>query len=445
VLQLNTSKPATIALQLGGAWVVGALVLPTVWGVLVAALFAGSAGLLLGIAGISAVAVLAYLIVLVTATRAVSVLGAGAGRRVLWALLVLGGGTAGWALGWAATDVAGLGVSRSQPLTVLLGGVPFAVVAGLFLRGWRYSVTAAGLTVVLLAATVMVLRHESPGEFDNRLAAARVHRETAYAVAIPGYLPADRDYGNGFGGGSFQPRNPSAIPPDRYITIIAYDRLLPGEQMCGQPTAQDSRLIWGDCAVEPGGLVYRHNVIEHGYQVPVGQVYVTVVGTAAVEHDLLRAAALSLHLATDAELAGQAKQTGEYFAAHVPGYVGQVTGIPPGMQYAPADHTGSGGQSVSITLYVSYGGTDSICFGRTQCTPDGPGVTYIRMDDQHGYAVRHDQVEVQVMGGLRVDKALLRQAALDARPATDDELRRVVPPLKPFTPVDRLRHWLRQF
>jgi hypothetical protein len=96
-------------------------------------------------------------------------------------------------------------------------------------------------------------------------------------------------------------------------------------------------------------------------------------------------------------------------------------------------------------LRTSKPATIAIQLGTTTCTPDGPGVTYVRMEDKHGYRVRRDQVDVEVFGGLRVDKALLRQAALAARPATDDELRRVLPPLKPSTPVDRLRRWLRQF
>jgi hypothetical protein len=51
-------------------------------------------------------------------------------------------------------------------------------------------------------------------------------------------------------------------------------------------------------------------------------------------------------------------------------------------------------------------------------------------------------VNVRVLGGLRVDKTLLRQAAVNARPATDEELRRALPPLKPHNLVDRLRQWL---
>ena len=164
----------------------------------------------------------------------------------------------------------------------------------------------------------------------------------------------------------------------------------------------------------------------------------------AVDHDLLRAAALSLHLATADELGGHHEQTGEYYAAAIPGYVGQVTGIPPGTLYAPADYTGNGTQTVSISLYVTYAASDSICFGTTECTPDGAGLTYVRNEDTHGYAAGRDEVNVRVLGGLRVDKTLLRQAALDARPATDEELRRVLPPLEPSNLVDRLRQRLRK-
>ncbi len=184
---------------------------------------------------------------------------------MLWALLVMGGGTVGWALGWAATDVAMLGVSRNPLLTFLLEGIPFALVAAMFLRGWQFSTAALGLSLVLTGAGVVVLRHESPDELEVRLAANGVHRETTYVVAIPGYLPTGkRDYGNGPGGQSFHPKNPDAVPPDRYIMINAYDQVMPGEQMCRQPTALDSRLTWGSCTGEADGLVYRNDQIEHG-------------------------------------------------------------------------------------------------------------------------------------------------------------------------------------
>ncbi|MGI5490193.1 hypothetical protein [Microtetraspora malaysiensis] len=440
---MNTSKPVIVAAQLGAAWAVGAVALPMTWQALLLGAFAAGGMGLLGVMALAGVAVLVYLIVVIAVTRKASVLGATGGRRVLWALLVMGGGAVGWALGWAATDAAMLGVSRNPLLTSLLGGIPFALVAAMFLRGWQFSTAALGLSLVLIGAGVVVLRQESPDELEVRLAVNGVHRETTYVVAIPGYLPTDdRDYGNGLGR-SFQPKNPDAVPPDRYIMITAFEQVMRGEQMCGQPTALDSRLTWGSCTVEADGLVYRNNQIEHGYQVPVGHRYVTVVGTPAVDHDLLRAAALSLHRATAGELSNQ-KQTGEYFAVTVPGYVGQVTGIPPGMIYVPTDHA-AGAQSVAISLYVAYAAGDSICFRTTECTPDGAGLTYVRNEDTHGYLVRRDEVNVRVLGGLGVDKMVLRQAALNARPATEEELRRALPPLEPHTLVDRLRQWLRTF
>ena len=139
----------------------------------------------------------------------------------------------------------------------------------------------------------------------------------------------------------------------------------------------------------------------------------------------MRAAALSLRAATVEELGGGREQTGEYYAATVPGYVGQVTGSPAGMVYSPADHTGNGAQSVAISLYVTDAASDSICFDTTECTPDGADSTYVRHEDRHGYVVRRDAVNVRVLGGLLVDRTLLRKAAQEARPATDEELSRI--------------------
>lgn len=344
----------------------------------------------------------------------------------------------------ATGEVSHLGASRNVLLTSLTGGVPFALVAALFLRSWQFNAAAAGLSLILVGIGVVLLRHEPANEFEARLAANSVHRETVYADAIPGYLPTDRDYGNGLGGGTFSPDNPGAIPPDRYITITAYDKVTATDQLCGQPTAQDSLLRWGSCSVESDGLVYRHNDVQHGYQVHVDQAYVTVVGTAAVDRDVLRAAAKRLHLATADEL-GTIQQTGDYYAATIPGFHGQAAGPPPGMVYAPADDAGNGAQSVFITLSVSYEPSDGICFPPTTCTPDGTGLTYLRREDTHGYARRRGEMSVQLVGGLRVDKALLRQATLNARPATDDEIRRLFPAAKPHGIVDRLRQRLRTF
>ncbi|MEU8317202.1 hypothetical protein AB0C33_02435 [Nonomuraea sp. NPDC048881] len=437
------SRPLLVLAQLVAAWAAGSVFLPTAWLVLLAVLFAGDEAVALAAAALGVAALLGYLVIVIRATRGVSVLGATRGGRLLWALLVLGLGTAGWALGWVVTDVAGLGVSRDLLLTAVLGGVPYALVAGTLLRGWRHKGVALGLSVALLGAGVAVLRQEPPDDLEARLAAGDLHRETAYVVAVPGYRPDGRDYGGGLGGSGFTPADPAAIPPDRFVRIVAYDRLLPGAAVCGQPTAQDADLPTGSCTAEPGGLVHRQGPVEHGYQVRVGRRYVTVVGSTAVPRDLLRSAARSLRPATARDL-GDQEQTGDYYAARVPGYTPQLMGIPAGLVYMPSDHTGNGGQSVHITLSVSQA-DDDLCYLAQKCTPVGSGLTYVRREDTHGYAVRRGTVTVQVLGGLRVDAEPLRRAALDARPATDAELRRLLPPLEPRTPLDRLRRWLRTF
>ncbi|MER6948838.1 hypothetical protein ABT294_32940 [Nonomuraea sp. NPDC000554] len=156
----RTSKPALVAAQLCAAWAVGAVALPMAMQALAMAAFAGGMGLVGVFAVLGALTVLPYLIVVITVTRRVSALGATGGRRALWAPLVMGGGTAGWALGRAVTDVAGLGVNSNTLLTFLLGRVPYSLAAGILLRGRRFSTAALGLSVLLIGVGVVILRHE---------------------------------------------------------------------------------------------------------------------------------------------------------------------------------------------------------------------------------------------------------------------------------------------
>ncbi|WP_432974385.1 hypothetical protein [Dactylosporangium sp. CA-233914] len=440
-----SNERVLIAGQLVGAGAVGAAALPmTLWAVLSAA-FGRNEGAGVAALAIAAVVVVAALTGVVTVTRDASPLGRTVVGRVFWAVLVAVFGTIGWVAGWAVTDAVGPRVSDSHELWVLFGGVSFALTAALFVRGWAVRTAAAGTVVMLLAAGLVALRRDPGEDLDARLRAAGLSRDTAYVVAIPGYAP-DRDFGHGLGVGSFRPADPAKIPPDRYISITATDQAMTGEQLCGQVTAQDSRLAWGDCTVEDGGLVYRHNEIQHGYQVTAGRYYVTVLGTPGVSHDALRAAVTSLHPATAAELGPAGASLTDVYAATVPGYTGQPMGIPPGMLYAPSDLTGGGALSVGIELRVSGARSGDLCFGTDECAADGPDLTYFRRHEQQGYVMHRGSVDVAVLGGLRVDRALLRQAVLDARPATDDELRRglsVAPPRAPSTGLDRFRQWLR--
>ncbi len=81
--------------------------------------------------------------------------------------------------------------------------------------------------------------------------------------------------------------------------------------------------------------------------------------------------------------------------------------------------------SVRIDLFVDW--FDDPCVLAT-CTAHVDGLRLRRAGDMHGYVVRRGGTSVYAMGGVGVDLALLRRAALDARPVTDEELLRVLPP-----------------
>jgi hypothetical protein len=97
--------------------------------------------------------------------------------------------------------------------------------------------------------------------------------------------------------------------------------------------------------------------------------------------------------------------------------------------------------SPTIRLDVAHGG---FCEAAT-CTPEDPGLTYIRTEHPHGYVVRRGQVDVRVMALAEADRTLLRQAALSARPATDAELLRGLPPWTPDDAGARFHRWLHSF
>ncbi|MGI5175399.1 hypothetical protein ACQEVZ_03595 [Dactylosporangium sp. CA-152071] len=425
--------------QLAGVWMLGSVGLPAAVGVVVAAAFAHSTA---GLAGGGIVVAGVFLLVLwliVRATAAASVLGGTTGRQVWWVLLVLGFGVALWGFGWALTDEAGLGVSRDGTLTLLCSGIPFALVAGVLLRGWPARLTAAGTLVALVAAGLVALARSSPALPP----AAELPHDPPYVVSIPGYRPTDPSFGGVVGTRTFTPTDPAAIPQPRWITVLAYARqyAVTDPSPCGE-TAYDSSLRIAECTAEPDGWVYRRGVAEHGYQVTSGQTLVVVAGPLVVDRQVLRAAAATVHPASAAELTALSSEGEEgIFSASSPGYIPRKQGIPPGVRLEPADPAASP-QSVVIDVFADL--SENTC-GAATCTAEPGGLLYRRTDDTHGYVIARGHVYVYAMGGLRVDKALLRQAVLDARPATEEELRRSLPPPppQPRNAMSRLRDWLR--
>ncbi|WP_433553966.1 hypothetical protein ACQP08_12945 [Micromonospora zamorensis] len=419
--------------QLGAVWMLGSALLTTVIPALAPLLFVGLGAVLVGLLVVVVLGV-GLLRLIARSTASVTVLGT---RPGLWALLVLVGGLALARLAWRWTDEVGLGVSSDATLTLLLGGVPYVLVAGLLLRGWRPRL-AAGLALVgLLGLGLVALARSGPDEVTERLRYATQDRRTAYVVEVPGYRPVDSAYGGALGGGEFAPADPAAVPPARHVNVIAGPVVGDARGECGQPHL-DSAPTVESCATESGGAVYLRGVVEHGYQVIRGDRGVVVLGSLAVDRDLLRRATRTLRPATAVDLPTE-ERPADLFVVDLPGYRAQPLGIPPGVGYAPADHTG-GAASVRVALHVTFAGQDP-CFQAT-CTSEGAGLTYVRREDSHAYVLRRGDVDVGVTGGVSVDRSLLRDAALAARPASEDELLRALPPPPDRDLLDRLRAWL---
>jgi hypothetical protein len=321
-------------------------------------------------------------------------------------------------------------------------GLAYALIAALLLRGWRLNLAAVVIVLALSVTGLAALRASGPDELTARIQLAGIDPDLVYVVEVPGYAPSDRAYGDRLGTGQFMPTDPAAIPPIQYVNIFGYDagyHRVPGGPGCGE-TVFDSPLATAECTVEPGGTVYRRGVIEHGYQVTVGDSTVDVVGSHAVERDLLRSAVRSVRAGTPADLPNHLG-AGPFFVADVPGFRAQPIGIPPGVQYLRADHT-SGDRSVQITVFAVRTDQGDACFMST-CRPEGTDLIYLRRDDVHGYVHHRGQAIVTAEGGVSVDRDLLRNVALTARPATDAELIRALPAPPPRDRFDRLRAWLR--
>src|SRR5690349_12354228 len=122
---MNDSPAPRIILQLGGVWLLGALLPPALLGLLVGAILGGT-GVLLVLLAILA-GVVAGLTLLARATAQVK----RPRSNLLWALLVATGGGALWTLGWRVGDAAGLGVSHGSGRIALFGGLAFVLVAAL--------------------------------------------------------------------------------------------------------------------------------------------------------------------------------------------------------------------------------------------------------------------------------------------------------------------------
>ena len=164
--------------QLVGAWLCGSVLMGTVaWGFLSAQVtaIAVTTGLaqyapcpghgapcaypsFFQLSPLGRLAVLVLLALLFVALAVLSRWTAGASwltgdarARLLWVLLVMGGGLVGW------TYAAGFDSGTQLILAYTAGGLPFALVAALLLRPWRVNVVAGAVSAGLVATGFLVV------------------------------------------------------------------------------------------------------------------------------------------------------------------------------------------------------------------------------------------------------------------------------------------------
>jgi hypothetical protein len=349
--------------------------------------------------------------------------------RTCWAVLVGGLGTAGLLLSWNISEAAGLGLGRHMLVWLPLGTVPFALVAGLLLRRWYLAVGSLALCVAsavwLLNALAATLPEQT--EANARVQAAGRDRSEFVVTQIPGYHAVRQ-----VGAWQLEPDDPAAIPPPRYITL--YTSLDDPTPDC-EFNPRDSELQGFPCTVERPGLTYIKAVAAHGYFLRTGSTLLQIVGSPAVDQTMLR----------DAVLRAAPSADPAFYTVDIPGYTSMKTGIRQGISFQFADQTQIPAARY-VELAVTKGSTAGQCAvfehsGYLECVGERPDLFYRRLTDKHVYLHQRGGVEVRVLGGLGVDRNLLRDAALAARPATDEELLTMLPPApnRPGTFMDSVK------
>ena len=77
--------------------------------------------------------------------------------RLLWVLVVMGGGLLGWSYAAVVTYAAGFDSTTQLILAYTAGGLPFALVAALLLRPWRVNVAAGAMCAGLVTAGFLMV------------------------------------------------------------------------------------------------------------------------------------------------------------------------------------------------------------------------------------------------------------------------------------------------
>lgn len=408
-------------LQVGLAGGVGALALPFGFMGILVAVWAGGIGRVLGAGVLYMVIVLAALVLVASLVPEASSLTRGTAGRVGWALIVAGLGTVAWFFAFAVYGEVNSEVSHNAMMAIPLSAVPYALVAGLLLRRWYLKLGALVLVVASGFGLLAVLAGTVPNELDARLAAARVDRGTVFVAQIPGYHRVPQ-----LNALVLVPDDPQSVPPPRFISLYAYPDDPTGDCQA-DPRDTDHNLSGFPCTVEQPGLTYTPGAAEHQYVYRKGTLRLRIVGTIAVDRDVLR----------DAIRSARPTAVPEVYTTDVEGYEAVPLAGPAGTLLQVKDMTQVAyAKQVEVSASpVAHAGecaefqkSGASSSGFLECVTERPGLSYQRLADQHLYYAQHGSVEVRVTGGLGVDRDLLRDAAVSARPATDEELLATLPP-----------------
>ncbi|GAA4585548.1 hypothetical protein GCM10023107_01050 [Actinoplanes octamycinicus] len=248
----------------------------------------GGAGTTVATGALLAVAALVFLgllVLLVRATPVVTPLGATPGRRLLWAVLVAGGGALTWLAGRAVADARGLAFMHDGRLTVLLGGALIIPVAALLARGWWLRGPAALVLIALAGAGLLAFRDNGPSDGDRRVGRFNALPVQAWVVDVPGYQRNRQTFGLGDGGDEYSPAGTGgrlrlvASPVGAACDLVECDEVA---------DSTESQLIEVNDA--PAAVI-RH-----------GGIYLRLTGTRGTDTTLLLTALTNARPATEAEL-----------------------------------------------------------------------------------------------------------------------------------------------
>lgn len=394
----------TALVQVGAAGAVGAVMVATGVGFGLAALFMGPVAVY-GFALGFLVLFVAALAAVASVTPEASWLTGSRGGRVCWGLLVCGAGIGLWWLGWRVSDEAGLGLSRSGVTWVPATIVLFASVAGTLLRRWYL---ALGSLAVLVAVGLLLLKELAgylPSDLDQRLAAAHVERDKVMVANLPGYhvMPNQTSW-------QLVADDNAENPPSPYVSLYA----VADEPDC-QRQPHDTRYpLTETCEVDRPGLFYLPGGVQHAYVHRVDGRRFVLKGPLSLDRKVLREAVLTVRPTSPPEGA---------FTATVTGYSKENAG-PDETVFSPDDKSGLP-KYIEVGVQLAEGRCGQFALA---CEVESPTLRYERYEDQHVYLRTAGDREIRALGGLSVGRDVLRAAVQNARPATDDDLRLMLPP-----------------